>query len=370
MKVWNSLRRLAAIIVKEYKHIAFDSGFLFLTVLSPAVLLTLLTYVFSFSVQKANLAVQDQDQSPQSVEYVRALTADGDLSVIETADSYDDVLDLIKAGRVDAVLIIPPGFGRDLTARKPTPVHLVLDGTDPSTASQVSNSIELRTNAYMRSQVGSFRAPFDVRMRVWFNPNLESQFAMVPGLMAIVLILPAMAVALGITREKESGTFETLSTTPIRALEYLLGKLVVYLSMGLVGTLLALAVAIFWFKVPFRGNLLLYLLLTADYLFATMGLCLIVGHFVPTQRTATSAILLILFIPGFFQTGLTFPIDRSSLMAQMSSYSLPATHFVIISRGIALKGLSLDALWTPALVLLIMGLGAVLASAMLFKKKI
>jgi ABC-2 type transport system permease protein len=150
----------------------------------------------------------------------------------------------------------------------------------------------------MEAQASPFRAPFDVRMRVWFNPNLESQYAMVPGLMAIVLILPAMAVALGVTREKETGTFETLSTTPIQGLEYLLGKLVVYLSLGLIGTLLALAVAVFWFRVPFRGSLLLYMLMTVVYLFATMGFCLIVAHFVASQRTATSVVLLTLFIPA------------------------------------------------------------------------
>jgi ABC-type Na+ efflux pump permease subunit len=116
VKVWNSLRRALAIVVKEYKHIWFDSGFFFLTVLSPAVLLTLLTYVFSFSVQEADLAILNQDQSPQSFEYVRTLTADGDLHIIETAGSYDDILDLIRTSRVDGVLIIPPGFGRDMTS--------------------------------------------------------------------------------------------------------------------------------------------------------------------------------------------------------------------------------------------------------------
>lgn len=370
MKVWNSPRRALAIVVKEYKHIRFDSGFFFLTVLSPAVLLTLLTYVFSFSVQEADLAILNQDQSPQSFEYIRALTADGDLHIIETAGSYDDVLEMIRTSRVNGVLIIPPGFGRDVTSGVSTPVSLVLDGTDPSTASQVSNSIELRTNAYMEAQASPFRAPFDVRMRVWFNPNLESQYAMVPGLMAIVLILPAMAVALGVTREKETGTFETLSTTPIQGLEYLLGKLVVYLSMGLIGTLLALAVAVFWFRVPFRGSLLLYMLMTADYLFATMGFCLVAAHFVASQRTATSVVLLTLFIPSFFQTGLSFPIDKSSVMSLLISYSLPGTHFIILSRGIMLKGLTIDALWIEAIVLCVMGVCAVIASTLLFKKKI
>jgi ABC-2 type transport system permease protein len=357
-------------IIKEYKHIWFDSGFLFLTVFSPAVLLTLLTYVFSFNVQEADLAILNQDQSPQSYEYIRTLTANGDLTERLVAQNYEEMQEFIRASRIDAVLIIPPGFGRDIAAGTHTPVSLIVDGTDPSTAGQIASSIEQRTQVYTRALTGHSYIPFDVRMRVWFNPNLESQYSMVPGLMALVLILPAMAVALGITREKESGTFETLTATPIRGGEYLIGKLVVYLSMGLVGTLLALGVAVFWFKVPFRGNLLVYLLLTADYLFASMGVCLIVGHFVSSQRTATSIVLLLLFIPSFFQTGLSFPIDRSSLASLASSYSLPATYFVLISRGVALKGLGIGTLFPESLALLGMGLIAVVVSTALFSKKI
>ncbi len=368
--MWNALRRAAAIVVKEFKHIWFDPGFLFLTAFSPAVLLTLLTYVFSFSVQEADLAVLNQDQSPQSIQYIRALTADGDLTLLETPSSYDEVVTLIRSNRVDAAIIIPPGFGDDLVAGISTPISVIVDGTDPSTASQVSNSIEQRTLAYSQSIQRPGRTPFDVRIRVWFNGNLESQYSMVPGLMAIVLILPAMAVALGITREKEMGTFESLATTPIRGTEYLIGKLVVYLAMGLVGTLLALGVAVFWFHVPFRGDLGLYLLLTADYLAATMGLCLIVAHFVSTQRTATSIVLLMVFIPSFFQTGLSFPVDRSSIMTQIAAYSLPGTHFIIISRGIALKGLPVSALWPEAVTLAVMALVGITIGTLLFAKKI
>lgn len=370
MKHGNPLRRAAAVILKEYKHVWFDAGFFFLTTLSPAVLLTLLTYVFSFNLQEADLAVLNSDQSPQSFEYIRSLTADGDLKITDSARNYDEVIGLIRAGRVDGVLIIPPGFGGDLESRDEASVSLVVDGVDPSTAVQIINSIDQRTNAYSRALNGTVRIPFDVRWRVWFNPNLESQYSMVPGLMAIVLILPAMAVALGITREKETGTFETLSTTPIRGPEYLVGKLIVYLSMGLVGTLFALGVAVFWFKVPFRGNLLLYMLLTADYLFATMGLCLIVAHFVTSQRTATTAILLILFIPSFFQTGLSLPIDKTSLGAQIYAFSLPATQFIIASRGVMLKALDLTALWSEALAMFVMGLVGVIVGILLFTKKI
>jgi ABC-2 type transport system permease protein len=370
LKPPNSLRRIVAIIVKEYKHIWLDPGFFFLTVLSPAVLLTLLSYVFTFDVDNANLAVINQDQSPQSFEYVRMLTADGSVTVVATARNYDEAVELFKAGRADVALIIPPGFGSSLIAGEKAPVNLVVDGSDAGTAYQVINSIQQRTATYSGSLASVGRAPFDVRIRVWFNPNLDSQHSMIPGLMALVLILPAMAVALGVTREKETGTFETLITTPVQGREFLVGKLVVYLSLGLIGTLLALAVAVYWFRVPFRGSLGLYMLLTADYMFAIMGFSMVVAHFVSSQRAVTSAILLSLFIPSFFMTGLILPVDQSSPVSQAMSFGLPATHYIIISRGVALKGLHLDALVPEALVMLAMGTIAMLVSILLFTKKV
>lgn len=367
--VIRSLRRALAIIVKEYKHIWFDPGFLFLTVFSPAVLLTLLSYIFSFDVDNARLAVINQDQSPRSFEYIRTLTADGSLIVVDTAQNTDQIVRLFRENRADAVLTIPPGFERDLEAGKRTPVSLAVDGADPGTAFQVINAVQQRTVTYTNSLSATPRSPFEVRIRVWFNPNLRSQHSMIPGLLALVLILPAMAVALAVTRERDAGTFEMLVTTPIRATEYLLGKLVVYLSMGLIGALLALAVAVFWFKVPFRGSLGLFLLLTADYLFAIMSYALIVARFVPNQRAVTSAVLLSLFIPGFFMTGLMLPVDPSPA-AQAMAFSLPVTHYIVIARGVALKGLEMSHLLPEVGTLFGYGVLMSLLSVLLFNKKV
>ncbi len=365
-----SLRRTLAVIVKEYKHIWLDPSFFFLTVLSPAVLLTLLSYVFSFDVDQAKLAVLNQDQSPQSHEYLRALAADGDMSLVTTAQNYDEIAELFRAGRADAAIVIPPGFGSKLSAHEQAPINLVVDGSDVGTAFQVTNSIEQRTLSYSASVTGSARPPFDIRIRVWFNENLRSQFSMIPGLMALVLILPAMAIALSITREKETGTFETLVTTPVAGRELLIGKLLVYLSLGLLGALLALAVAVYWFRVPFRGQLWLYTLLTADYLLALLAFCMFIANFVPSQRTVTSIVLLTLFIPSFFLTGLILPVDKTSLVSEVLAFGIPSTHYIMISRGITLKGVTMAELWPEALILLGMGVAATLASLRSFSKKL
>ncbi len=368
--MYRSFRRTLAVIVKEFKHIRLDPGFLFLTVFAPAVLLMLLSYLFSFDVEQANLAVLDNDRSPQSAQYIRALTADGKITLVAAIENTDQAVALLRAGRADAALVIPPGFGRRLAAHEEASVNLIADGSDAGTAYQVISSIEQRTASYAASLSSTPRLPFDVRIRVWFNENLRSQHSMIPGLMAVVLILPAMAIALGITREKESGTFESLITTPIAGREYLLGKLVVYLALGLVGMLFALALAVYWFRIPFRGDLGLYVLLTADYLLALMGFCMFVANFISSQRAVSATILLVLFIPSFFLTGLLLPIDKSSLASEALALSLPMTHYIVISRGVALKGVGLADLLPQALTLLAMGLLMVNAAILFFSKKL
>jgi ABC-2 type transport system permease protein len=193
---------------------------------------------------------------------------------------------------------------------------------------------------------------------------------MVPGLLSIVLIMPTLALALALTREKETGTLEGLIATPVSGLEYLSGKLLAYVVTGLVSAALALLVAVFWFQVPFRGSLLVYLLLTATYFLACMGAVVVIANLVKSQQTAMFVVLIIFIVPSFFLAGLISPISTESLATMLTSYSLPSTHFVAISRTVFLKGLGLAYLVRPTLALLGMGLGALALGLWTFRKKV
>lgn len=365
-----SLRRTAYIAYKEFHHIFRDKGFLFLTLISPAFMLVLLAYVFSFDVEYTQLALLDFDQSQASQQYASALTADGELDFVRHPTNYEEAELLLERGAVVGVLVIPPDFSEDLLAGRTASAQLLVDGSDTFAAGAATASVSQRTSAFATQQAGGLPEVFNVEARVWFNPALRSQYSMVPGLMPIVLILPAMAAALGATRERQSGTFETLATTPVIGTEYLVGKLGAYMLSGLLGTLLALGVAVFWFQVPFRGSLFLYMLLTADYFFAMMGVCLFVSNFTESQQTATVIILLAFFMPSFFMTGLFTPVDTTSPASMAFSYMQPATHFLVISRWLALKASGARLLWPEALALVGMGAGSVGASIFLFKKKV
>lgn len=368
--MFGTIRRMRAVIIKEFKHIWFDPGFLFLTVLSPAVLLMLLAYIFTFDIDHANLIVYDRDQTPASTAFIRSISATDDVTLLASVDNIDEIAEYFQRNEAEVGIIIPPGFEDALNAGESAPINLVVDGSDASTGIANQATMLQRAASYSAELTGLGDGGFEVRARVWFNENIRSQFSMIPGLMSIVLIMPALALALGITREKETGTFETLITTPILGVEYLLGKLVVYLLMGVIGTLLALAVAVFWFHVPFRGSLPLYLLTSLVYMLALMSISLVVAHITGTQRTAMTVVILMFFIPGFFLTGLITPVDASSQASYLASLSMPGTHFIVISRGIALKASTLNHIGGDVLFLLVTAILALTTAIVIFRKKL
>jgi len=368
-----SIRRTLAIVRKEFHHILRDPRTFFLVTVSPAFLLLTLSHIFAFDVEQSDLAVWDLDGTSLSRRYVAALSADGDFRPCYWVTSYAELDRLLLAGRVDGGLVIPPGFEEELQAGRPVQVQAVMDGADPIAASQAAASLEQRTAAFAASlgeRDGRPTGGLDLRATIRYNPALKSLASMVPGLSAIVLSMPALALALALAREKETGSFESLIATPVRGIEYLLGKLVAYLISGLVGVVLAWLVAVLYFRVPFRGDFLGYLILATDYLLAGMGFSLLVANFTRSQQTAMFLVLMVFFAPSFFIAGLITPVDTRSLGSQLVAYSLPATHFISISRSVFLKGLGVVDLLSPALLLLVMGVGGLAISLLMFRKKL
>jgi ABC-2 type transport system permease protein len=254
-----------------------------------------------------------------------------------------------------------------------------VDGVDAISASQSLGLLESRVQAFVaetaRSRAGlgarslDAATPLEIHDRPWYNRALASLVSMVPGLMAIILCMPALAFALALAREKEMGSFESLIVTPVRGVEYLIGKLLAYEVGGVISGVLALLVAALWFRVPFRGTIPDFLLLTADYMIASMGISLVVASLVRNQQTAMFLILMIFFVPSFFIAGLLRPVAEEPV-ARAIAYALPSTHFITIARSVFLKGLGLSALKAPALALLGIGLVSQVISLLLFDKKL
>jgi ABC-2 type transport system permease protein len=369
-----SLRRTAAILRKEILHIVRDYRNAFLVTVSPAFLLFLLAYIFSFDVGQISLAMFDQDRSEVSRQYAASLGQDPNITLAYSVNNREEILTLLEGGDIDAGLVIPPGFANTVHTGRPALVQAVIDGTDPFAGGQVLRSVGAHSEVFVSSSVtansDSVQPRIEVRTQAWYNAGLKSLLSMVPGLLAVVLIMPTLAFALALTREKETGTLEGLMATPIRGPEYLTGKLLAYIVAGLASAFLALLVAVLWFKVPFKGSLTLYLLLAAVYFAACMGPATVIANFVKSQQSTMFIVLLVFIVPSFFLAGLITPVGGGEVWATLPSYALPSTHFVEISRVVFLKGLGLDHLAKPALILLGMGLGAFAVGLAGFKKKV
>lgn len=368
-----SLRRAGLIALKELRHIARDRRMLLLVGFSPALLALCFSYVFSFDIERATLAVLDMDRTLLSRQYIEHITADGDFSVDWRLSALAEGELLLKRGVVDAVVVIPPGFASQLLGGKSARVQAMLDGSDTLEARLNSVYLNARTRDYGASlyplSQASASLPLETRAQAWYNPSLKSLYSMVPGLVAVALQMPSIALALALSRERESGSFETLVTTPMRGAEYLLGKLLAYLGCGIVSALLVLAIAALWFGVPFRASVLQYIVLTSVFFLASMSLAMLPGNLAASQQSAMVIMLMIVFVPSFFLSGLLLPVDRGSGLAEISASILPATHFIHICRGLFLKGGPIAHLRSSIVALVVMGAILVCLNLLLFRKR-
>ncbi len=369
-----SLPRLFAIARKEIHHVTRDVRTLLLVTIVPAFLLLLLAYVFSFDVEHFDLIVLDQDKTAVSRQYVADLTGDRTFRVVGNIEGYDEIDMWLQTGRARLALVIQHGTAAELQAGRSTHVQAVIDGVDSITGGQLISQIEARTRLFSVSRLprlmGQRSGFIDARGVAWYNPAIKSLYSMVPGLLAVVLTMPALAFAITLTREKELGSFEGLAATPIRGLEYLIGKMITYVGFGLLSLIPLLMVTTFWFRVPFRGSPIILISVTVIYFAATFGVSMLVANFVKTQQAAMLFMILLFFIPSFFLSGLILPIDTSSIATRLSSEILPSTHFIIIARGVFLKGLDLLEMRVPLMNLLAVGVVTLGLSLSIFRKRI
>jgi ABC-2 type transport system permease protein len=375
-----STRHLFAVIRKEIQHIFRDRGTFILVLITPTLVLLLMTYALAVDIVHVPIALLDYDQSAISRKFVQQITAGDDLDLYATVNSMDQVEDLLNRGKIKAAVIIDPEFSADLLALQGFNLQVIIDGTEPETGGFAVDHIGWRAEAFandiLASQLQSAGIPLeslqpiDLRIRAWYNPSLKPQVDLLPGLLSIVLGFPAFSVALTLAREHEHHTLEQLLATPITRIELLLGKMIPYILAGLLNVIFIPLLALAWFKVPFHGNYLVFLLLSAIFLFAELSMGMVIGVFMHSQSAALALSFLVVMFPGFFLTGIFFPIASLPEMARLESLFLPGTHYAIITRGVFLTGIGLDILWPYAIMLVFLGLVFTGTAALFFKKRL
>jgi ABC-2 type transport system permease protein len=374
------LRRTLSIMRKEMRHILRDRRTFVLVTVSPVFLLVVFAYSMSVEIRNVAIAVLDYDQSNLSRLYRDGLASTGDIIIRYWPRDYAEMQGRLESRQAKAAVVIPVGFEEDLLAGRETSLQVIVDGTDPNTANHTITHIggynqevalRLLGEALEREGIDAGQlSPIQLRMRTWYNPTLRPIIGWVPGLIAIVLGMPAVAATLALTAEKEKGTLEALITTPVRRSELLIGKLIPYVVSGLFSAVLCALVGVYWLGTPFRGSPLLYILLSADFFLAALSISLVISVFVPSQQAAMACAMLIFLFPGFFMSGLFYPIASMPAEMKMEAYMMPTTHYLSITRGLFLKGLGLTSLWPFAAALLAMGIGVTGVSIVTFRKRL
>lgn len=357
---------LLAVMRKEIRHILRDSWTLIGITVGAAFLMVLMAFTFSADVERVPIAVWDMDRSPTSRAYLERLVNDNFFELKYWATSYDEACDRVKSAQARAAVIIPPGFDRAGQGEAVT-VQLIVDGLEPDTTYQVLGNAEALSNSFSvellerrLSQPGrpadQDSLPLELRVRALYNPDLKEINSILPGLMAVVLAMPALAAAISIAREKEQGSMEGLIATPIRRYQLFIGKVVPYLLVGLLDIFFFTLIGRFGFGVPFRGSVVDLVLFSGLFLLANLGVGLLISSLVRTQMAALIIAGLIFIMPPINESGIFYPLHAMSPGARQEAMFWPATHFVIIARGIFLKGAEWPVLLPHGLYLLGFGL--------------
>jgi len=369
-----NLSRLLAIARKEVIQLRRDPRSLAMAFLMPALLILLFGYVISFDVKDIRLAVLDEDRSARSRELVDAFTGSGYFRVAARLARYADAGPLLERGAVRMVLVVPPGFARDLGAGRPAPVQALVDGGDANTAAIALNYARAIVLAYSARAVlrgTTLAAPVSTESRVWYNEELKSSNMIVPGLIAVVMmVVAAMLSSLTIAREWERGTMEQLAATPVHRVEVIFGKLAPYLAIGLVDVGVAVLVGRLVFGVPFRGSALWLLGTTFFFLLGTLGLGIFISAAVKSQLLATQTAMIATFLPSLLLSGLMFDIANMPFVLRMITHVVPARYFIVVTRGLFLKGVGPHVLWIQGVGMIVFAAVGLTLAVRAFRKEI
>jgi drug efflux transport system permease protein len=373
-------RRLFAVARKETLHVWRDPRALAISLALPLVLLLLFGYALTLDVDHVPMAIWDQSNTPQSREIVDRFEGSRYFDVKVRVDSPRELENSILEGRALLALVIPADYARRLGSARSATVQLIADGSDSNTAAIAlgyaeavvqSDSNFIRSALIRRAGGPPVSPPLDMRARVWFNTELESRNFIVPGLIAVILMLiAALLTSLTVSREWETGTMEQLISTPVTPTEVVLGKLLPYFAVGMIDMVLSVVAGRFLFAVPLRGSVILVFAMTAVYLLGALGMGMLISIVAKSQLLANQLAFMSTFLPAFLLSGFMFDIGNMPKALRLLTYLVPARYCVSILRSLYLKGVGLSVLWGEGVFLLAFSAAMLGLSLARFKKKL
>jgi ABC-2 type transport system permease protein len=374
------IQRVKAVARKEFLHVIRDPRSLIMGLAIPMLLLFMFGYALTLDVDNVPIVVWDQSDTPASRELISRFSGSRYFSLESYARDYREIEHAINRRDAIVALVVPVDFGRTLAAGRRATVQAIVDGSDSNTATIALGYAENIVRTYGRDvdmeQVRRLtgimpRPPLDIRPRVWFNADMVSRNAIVPGLIAVIMmVIAAFLTSLTIAREWETGTMEQLISTPLKGSELITGKLVPYFGIGIIDLTLAVLVGRFVFDVPLVGDLWLLLAMSLVFLFGALSLGMLISIIGKNQFVSSQFAMMATLLPAFLLSGFVFPIANMPKFLQIITHVIPARYFVTILRGIYLKGVGLNVLWKEAVFLAVFGGMVRFVAIRKFKKKI
>ncbi len=346
---WHRIRTIAR---KECYHILYDFRTLFILFLMPIVQLIMLGYALNLEIKQVHLAVLDNARSPASSHLIDYFEGSRFFQPFPYDGSVSNTDDLFKTHRAHVVMVIPPDFDRQQQRENDISIQFLIDASDANRATLIQNYCRQIMADYNRDNTISPAGLFDLRSTIYFNPDQKSAYFFVPGIIAMILIMiSALLTSITIAREKESGTIEQILVSPIQPQEIILGKVLPYIALAIIEAAFILLLGLIIFEVPFRGSLILLLILTTLYVITALSLGLLISTIAKTQQIAMMMAITLTLLPTMMLSGLIFPIASMPTILQWVTYIIPARYYLLIIRGIMLKGSGAGHLLEPILLL-------------------
>ena len=371
-----NIKRVIAVIKKEFYQIKRDKRTIAIILLMPVMELLLFGYAASTSVDHIPTVVFNNDIGIESRELLEGFTNSQYFDLDYYVNSMDQMQEYIDNGNAKAGLVIPPEYSQSISSGETVQIQLIVDGSDPTTAQTILSSAGAVAQSYsveiMSEKTLGSSPPqaLDLRSRVWYNPDMSSIYFNVPGLIGVILqTVTLMLTSFSIVREREKGTLEQLIVTPITKMELMIGKIIPYVIIGFIDIVLALALSIFWFRVPIAGSIGLLLFFSVIFLFSALGVGLLISTISKSQLQAMQ-LSMFMIMPNILLSGYMFPREAMPKVIQVISNVFPLTYFIRVLRGIILKGNNFAVLFKEFVVLVIFGIGVLAIATIKFKKKI
>jgi len=375
-----NFKRILAISSKEFIQIKRDPRSLGLAIVIPVILLLIFGYGLSLDIDRVRTVVWNQDASSQLTrDFLLNFKYSKYFRIIRYTDNYREIERLLNNGGAMMALIVNKDFSHYLESGKSAPLQLLVDGSDSNTATIAMNYVRAVVSKYNAQLLENTLAYYDInppgavdiRSRFWFNMGLNSRWFIVPGVIAmIIMIIAALLTSICIAREWERGTMEQLISTPVKPYELIIGKFIPYFSIGFFDLFVGVIMARFLFGVPFRGSYLLLVALSALFLVGALSQGILISASVRTQLLASQLATLTTFIPTMLLSGFIYPIFNMPQVIQMVTYLIPARYYIIILRGLFLKGNGIDVMWDEAVFLFLFALMMFGLAIRKFKKKV